>query len=90
MLAYCVKDLHLLIKQINRTLKIRGESYGSNYNNYNAITKFGIKASKVISDPTFAYHLIYTLIVCMVFYNKLFAAVLMLDIFFQIPTLSNF
>lgn len=26
----------------------------------------------------------------MVFYNKLFAAVLMLDIFFQIPTLSNF
>ena len=89
MVAYCVKDLHLLIKEINRTLKIRAQSYGSNYNNYSSLTKFSIKASRVILNPTFAYHLIYTLIVCLVFYNKLFAAMLMLDIFFQIPTLSN-
>lgn len=43
----------------------------------------------VLLNPTFAYHLVYTFVVCLVFYNKLFAALLMLDIFFQIPTLSN-
>lgn len=90
MVAYCVKDLHLLIKNINMTLKIRAESYGSNYNNYNSLVKLGIKLSMVCLNPTFAYHLFYTFIVCLVFYNKLFAALLMLDIFFQIPTLSKY
>lgn len=89
MVAYVIKDVHLLIKNINLQLKMRAESYGSNYNNYSLPVKIGIKVSMVMLDPTFAYHLIYTLIVGLVFYNKLFAALLLLDIFFQIPTLST-
>lgn len=90
MVAYCIKDVHLLVKNINLVLKIRAQSYGSNYNNYNPLIKLGIKLSMIMLDPTFAYHFIYTFIVGLVFYNKLFAALLLLDIFFQIPTLSNF
>ncbi len=90
MIAYIVKDFNLLLKNINLVLKIRSQSYGSNFNSYHPIVKFGIKLSMIIMDPTFIYHLIYTLIVCLVFYNKLFAAVLLLDLFFQINTLSNY
>jgi hypothetical protein len=89
-IAYLVKDFNLLLKNINRILKIRSESYGSNFNNYHPIIKLGIKLSKIVLDPTFEYHLIYTLIVCLVFYNKLFAAILLLDLFFQISTLSKY
>lgn len=71
-------------------LKIRGSSYGSNYNSYNFLIKFWIKFTMVITDASFAYRILFTLIICLVFYNKLFAALLMLDIFFQIPTLSTF
>jgi hypothetical protein len=90
MVAYCVKDLPLLIKTINMTLNIRSSSYGSNYSSYHPLVKISIKLSMVLLNPTFAYHLVYTFVVCLVFYNKLFAALLMLDIFFQIPTLSTF
>lgn len=89
MLAYCLKDVPLLIQNVNLKLKIRSEAYGSNYNSTNVITKFFIKAWMVCLDPTFAYHIIYSLIVGLVFYNKLFAALLLLDVFFQIPNLSN-
>ena len=43
----------------------------------------------IIVDPRFAYHTLYSIIVGLVFYNKLFAALLLLDIFFQIPLLSK-
>lgn len=89
MVAYCVKDFRLLLMTINMKLKIRAESYGSNFNNYGFFMKLGIKISMIILDPTFIYNVIYTLIVCLVFYNKLFAALLLLDIFLKIPTLSK-
>ena len=54
------------------------------------MVKIGIKISMVVMDPRFAYHFIYTLIVALVFYNKLFVALLLLDVYFQIPNLSNF
>lgn len=70
-------------------LKKRSSSYGSNFNNYGFFTKFGIRFSMVIMDPIFIYNILYTLIICLVFYNKLFAALLLLDIFLKIPTLSK-
>ena len=90
MLAYCIKDVPLLLQNVHFKLKIRSESYGSNYINYNVLVKWSIKAWMVFIDPTFAYHLIYSIIVGLVFQNKLFAALLLLDIFFQIPNLSKY
>ena len=43
----------------------------------------------LILTPSFAYRIIYSLIVGLVFYNKLFAALLLIDIFFQIPFFSK-
>lgn len=74
---------------IDEKLKLRSESYGSNFNSYNIVVKIGIKISMVILDPRFAYHFIYSLIVALVFYNKLFVALLLLDVYFQIPNLSK-
>lgn len=90
LIAYFIKDFPLLLQMIDEKLKLRSESYGSNFNNYNIIIKIGIKISMVILDPRFAYHFIYSLIVALVFYNKLFVALLLLDVYFQIPNLSKF
>ena len=43
----------------------------------------------IILNPRFAYHVLYSVIVALVFYNKLFAALLLLDVYFQIPNLSS-
>ena len=89
-IAYFIKDFPLLLKLIDQELLLRSESYGSNYNNYNIVVKIGIKISMVVVNPRFAYHFIYSLIVALVFYNKLFVALLLLDVYFQIPNLSIF
>jgi hypothetical protein len=85
-----IKDFNLLLKNINLALKIRSQSYGSNFSSYHPFVKFCIKLSMIVMDLTFIYHVVYTLIVCLVFFNKLFAAILLLDVFSQITTLSNY
>ena len=89
LIAYFIKDFPLLLQIINEKIRVRSQSYGSNYKNYNIIVKVGIKASMVIFNPRFAYHILYSVIVALVFYNKLFVALLLLDVYFQIPNLSN-
>ena len=89
LVAYFLKDVPLLVAKVDLQLARRSQSYGSNYKNYSTFTKFLIKSSKILFDPTMMYHLLYTLGVSLILFNKLFASLVLLDIFFQIPTLSK-
>lgn len=89
LLKYFLKDVPLLIMRIDTQLARRAQSYGSNFKSYSFVTKAIIKASKILADTGMIYNIIYTLIVSMCLKNKLFASLVLLDVFFQVPTLSK-
>jgi hypothetical protein len=63
--------------------------YGRNFNEKSLREKKFILALKTISNQRFIYNLLYATIVGLVFYNKLFASILLLDVLVHIPSLSN-
>lgn len=86
---YFLKDVPLLVMKVDTQLAKRAQSYGSNYKSYSFATKAIIKGSKILADTGMIYNLTYTLIVSMCLKNKLFASLVLLDVFFQVPTLSK-
>lgn len=45
---------------------------------------------RVVLYPQFLYHLLYTVFVSVAYFVRIFAAILLLDIFIRIPLLSKF
>lgn len=88
LLKYFLKDVPLLVMKVDLQLARRAQSYGSNFKSYSTFTKTIIKASKILLDKSMIYSLIYPIIVSLCLYNKLFASLVLLDVFFQVPTLS--
>lgn len=89
LLFFTLKEMPLVVLETDRSLERRKLEYGSNFSTYPRVVQWAIRFGMVVLHPPFLYYLLYLVFVTVAYFDRIFIAVLLLDIFIRIPLLSK-
>lgn len=89
LIFFSMKEMPLVMLETTRELERRKLEYGSNFASYPFIIQKLIWFTKIIFYPQFMYHFLYTIFVTVAYFERIFVAILLLDIFIRIPLLRT-
>lgn len=87
-IIFLLKDVPLILSTSETKLRQGIESF-KNYSIYNFYIQKAILCFKLIFHPIFLYNVASMVLLSLTFYNKLFVAILSLDILIQVKPLSS-
>jgi len=90
LIVFLIKDIPLIVKIYRYDLSQGLGYFGRNYNDKSPAYRQLLLGVKVACNDRLLYNFIYALVVGLIFWNKLFASVLLLDVLAHIPSLSIF
>lgn len=90
LIVFIIKDVPLVVKVYEYNLTQGLGYFGRKFNEKSLKKQRFILTIKLLTNKRLLYNFIYALIVGLVFYNKLFASILLLDVLAHIPSLSNY
>lgn len=90
LLIYIIKDIPLVLKIYHYDLTQGIGYFGRKFTEKSPARQKLILAMMVLTNRRLIYNLVYATIVGLIFYNPIFASILLLDVLAHVPSLSNF